>query len=85
MKITVEFDSLREFHEFIERQATKRATGKTPIRGSGLTGRTLSSLIDHGIEFLEDALILSDTALLHFPTFGRRSLNELRAIEKPNA
>lgn len=84
MKITIEFDSLAEYHDFIEWQATKQRAGKTPIQGSGLTYRTIQCLIGERIEFIEDALRMSDSELLGIRNFGRKSLNEIRAFAKPN-
>lgn len=84
MKITVEFDSLIEFHNFVEWEATKISKGKTPLQGSGLSYRTMNCLIGERIEFIEDAQRLSDAELLRIRDFGRKSLNELRA-KAPNA
>ncbi len=82
MKITIEFDSLREIDSFIEWRRLKEGEKlKTPIRQCGLFDRTVSALIEEGYYFLEDAQALTDDELLKIKDLGRKSLNDLRAIK----
>lgn len=86
MKITAEFDSLDEFHAFLEWKAGRAATAqKTPVQGSGLERRMIQALLAEKIEFVEDALALPDACILTMPNIGRTSLARLKAWKREEA
>ena len=68
-----------EFKRRNEQAAEPVAERKTPVQDSGLTVRTANLLQAAGIAFAEEAQAMQDTALLHLPNFGRKSLKEIRA------
>lgn len=78
MKIIVEFESLEEFLAFRGQPPEKER--RTLLRHmDGLDGRTLNVLLDNGLQFVEDVLPLTESALLKMPNLGRRSLDQWRA------
>lgn len=90
MKLIIEFESAEELSDFLqwkklndERKASR--IGKTPIRETDwLEVRTENLLASAGIEFVEDALTMSDAMLLNIPNFGKAALRNLRENHNPN-
>jgi len=87
MKITAEFDTLAEFHSFLDWRARHAGVTprKTPVQGSGLEHRLIQALLAEQIEFVEDAQALPDACILNWPNIGRTSLARLRAWERVEA
>ena len=59
---------------------TEIPTTQTSISECGLGVRTEKALSMSGIEHLEQVLEKTEVDLLRLPTFGRKSLNEIRGI-----
>ena len=86
MKITAEFDSLDEFHAFLQWKAGRHvAAQKTPVQGSGLEHRMIQALLAEQIEFVEDAQALPDRCILQMTNIGRTSLARLKAWKRAGA
>ena len=77
MKITIELQSLDEFHDFMGWQTSKKANW-TPLEKSGMSNRTSLILQSEGIRFVEEAQALNDRQLLMFPNLGHKALTEIR-------
>jgi DNA-directed RNA polymerase alpha subunit len=82
VKILVEFDSSKDLQDFLDwrlHRESQAAKSKTPIHGSGIEQRMVNALMSENIQFVEDALALSDSFFLRLPNIGRTSVKRLRA------
>ena len=82
MKIVVEFtlDEFDDFQKFIQEKIKQK--NKTRISEyESLDMRTINCLLAANIEYMEDALSLTDTELLKVTNLGRRSLALIRSIK----
>lgn len=83
MKIIVEFtpDEFNDFQKFMQ----EKQKNKTRISEcESLDIRTINCLLAANIEYIEDALSLSDTELLKVTNLGRKSLALIRGIKRKN-
>jgi DNA-directed RNA polymerase alpha subunit len=82
MKIIVEFtlDEFEDFQKFIQEKIKKQ--NKTRVSEcEALDARTINCLLASNIEYIEDALSLTDIELLKVTNLGRRSLAMIRSIK----
>ncbi len=82
MKIIVEFtlDEFDEFQRFIQ-EKIKQKTKTRVSECEALDMRTINCLLAENIEYIEDALSLTDVELLKVTNLGRRSLAMIRSIK----
>lgn len=80
MKISIEFDDIKEASEYLLWRINKT---KTPLHKAGLSIRTYRVLCDD-FEFIEDAQETDSNVLLKIPNLGKNTLNEIKNW-KPSA